>query len=291
VRSVVFFAAVAILAGCDRGEEDAKARKELADKLDDVGGEARKSTERVDALEKKVDALTAKLDAMTAAQQAAAARPAAPPAYQRRPEPDPADVYAVPVDGDPAEGPANALVTIVEGSDYACPYCAKVRDTLAALRQKYGDDLRVVHKSFVVHPQIATTAALAACAAQHQKKWAKLDALLWDEGFVQRKFDDAAIRDFAKRAGLDLDRYDRDLVSCHDEIARDQTELQTVGQGATPTFFINGHYMSGAQPEDAFAQVIDAELAKAQASGIARDQYYEIAVLERGKPKFNPNGP
>ena len=59
----------------------------------------------------------------------------------------------MPVDGDPFEGPADAKVTIIKAYDYMCPFCDKVRPTMDELRKKYGNDLRVVYKQFVVHPQ------------------------------------------------------------------------------------------------------------------------------------------
>src|SRR5262245_54882167 len=69
--------------------------------------------------------------------------------------PDPALVYAVPVDGHPAEGSAGALVTIVEASEFACPYCERVRATLAQLLADYGGKLRVVHRNVIVHMNLA----------------------------------------------------------------------------------------------------------------------------------------
>src|SRR5262245_58681760 len=70
------------------------------------------------------------------------------PQRPQRPQADPAKTYAVPVEGDPFEGPADALITIVKGYEYACPFCEKVRPTLAELRKKYPKDVRIVHKQF-----------------------------------------------------------------------------------------------------------------------------------------------
>src|SRR5688572_23841185 len=80
-------------------------------------------------------------------------------------EPDPADTYSMAVEGFPAEGPANAKVTLVEGFEFACPFCYKVRPTVAALKARYKDDLRVVYKQLIVHEQVAVAPALASCAA------------------------------------------------------------------------------------------------------------------------------
>src|SRR5512147_2734256 len=130
-------------------------------------------------LEHKVDELTKKVDQMLTQGRgagAAAPRPA-------RAEPDRAKTYAMPIDGDPVDGPADAKITIVKAYDYACPYCERVRDTMDELRKKYGNDLRIVFKQLVVHPQVATAPALAVCAANKQGKFLQMDQLLWDKGF------------------------------------------------------------------------------------------------------------
>src|SRR5882724_11807014 len=143
-------------------------------------------------LENKIDALGKKVDALVARGGAGAAAP-----RPARAEPNPAKTYAVPVDGDPSDGPADAKVTLVKAYDYACPYCEKVRDTMDDLRKKYGNDLRIVFKQFVVHPQVATAGALAVCAAHKQGKFLQMDALLWDKGFTGKQFD----KDGAAEAG------------------------------------------------------------------------------------------
>src|SRR3954469_12454773 len=105
-------------------------------------------------LEKKLDDLAKDVKDI----KAQMGRGGAGAAAQRpqRAEPDRAKVYAVPIEGDPFDGPADAKITVVKAYDYACPYCEKVRDTMDGLRKKYGNDLRVVFKQFVVHPTTAT---------------------------------------------------------------------------------------------------------------------------------------
>ena len=239
---------------------------------------------RLDDLSKKLDNLDQKVSTLAA--PAARARP------PRRPEPDPRDVYAVPVDGDPSVGPADALVTIVDGYEYACPYCEKIRPTLAELRARYGDKLRIVYKQYLVHPQIATEPARAACAAHEQGKFAELDALLWDKAFGKRAFDRATIEALAGEAGLDLARFARDRDgACVDEVAADHAALRAVGQGGTPTFYINGRYLAGPRSIDAFTKVIDEELALAErrvAEGTPPARYYQTWVVDRGLKSFTP---
>jgi protein-disulfide isomerase len=208
----------------------------------------------------------------------------------------------VPIDGDPFDGPADAKVTLVKAYDYACPYCERVRDTMDELRKKYGNDLRIVYKQFVVHPQVATAGALAFCAAAKQGKAHEMDVALWEKGFKNHQFDKDAVGEggtsqkcwesaagcpvvlgFAKDLGLDETKMKADMKTCQQQIQKDMRELQTLGVGATPSFFINGRFMSGAMPIDNFTALIDEELKKANQSGIPAAQYYQKAVIERGQ--------
>jgi protein-disulfide isomerase len=218
-----------------------------------------------------------------------------------RVEPDRAQVYAIPVDGYPARGPADAKVTIVVVRDYACPYSEKSRATLADLRKKYGSDLRLVYRSLIVHPQVATAAALAACAAAKQGQFDAIDDALWDKGFKTRAFD--ALKPspdpqcwetsegctvavgFARDANLKLDRFKADMRSCDAEVHADMRELATFALDSTPSFFINGRYMVGAMPIEGFAVLVDEELAKANqriTAGTPKGAYYKTWVLGKG---------
>jgi protein-disulfide isomerase len=256
-------------------------------------------------LERKVDEMSKKLDDLTKLVQRGGAGAAAqrPPA---RNEPDRAKTYAVPVDGDAAEGPADAKVTVVKAYDYACPFCEKVRDTMDELRKKYGNDIRIVYKQFVVHPQVATAGALAACAADKQGKFKELDALLWDKGYKGRQYDkDAAaeaggqaqrcwesaagcpvVVGYAQELGLNLEKFKADMKGeCQQLVQKDMKELTQLGVGSTPTFFINGRYMVGAAPTESFVTLVDEELKKANeriAAGTPAASYYQQAVLDKG---------
>jgi protein-disulfide isomerase len=250
-------------------------------------------------LERKVDELNKKLDQVLAqgGGRGAAAGGAAP---QRRPEPDRAKTYAISVDGDSFDGPADAKVTLVKAYDYACPYCEKVRDTMDELRKKYGNDLRVVYKQFVVHPQVATAGALAFCAAAKQQKGHEMDVDLWDKSFKSRNFDKDAdggkkcweadagcpvVVGYATELGLNVDKFKADMKECVATIAKDAKDLQTLGVGATPSFFINGRFLSGAMPIDNFSALVDEELKKANervAQGTPAGQYYQQWVMDKG---------
>src|SRR5262245_49337248 len=132
-----------------------------------------------------------------------AAAAVAQPARPRRAQPDPAVTYSVPLDDSPSDGPAHAKVTIVVGMEFACPFCRKSWDTLADLRKKYGNDLRVVYKTFIVHKQQATDAALAACAAHKAGKWHAMADALWAKAFDKRDFSEANLLAIGRGVGVD----------------------------------------------------------------------------------------
>ena len=256
-------------------------------------------------LERKIDDLNKRLDRLEPMLARGGAGAAAPQQRPARAEPDRAKTYAVPVDGDPVEGPADAKVTVVKAYDYACPFCEKVRDAMDELRKKYPNDVRIVHKQFVVHPQQATAGALAACAADKQGKFREIDALLWDKGFKARQFDKDVTAEagaaqkcwdtpagcplvvgFAQELGLNVDKFKADMKGeCFALMQKDQRELQMLGVGATPSFFINGRFTSGAMPMENFVTLIDEELKKANeriAAGTPAASYYQQWILDKG---------
>jgi protein-disulfide isomerase len=236
---------------------------------------------------------------------AAAARPP-------RPEPDRAKTYAVPIEGDPFDGPADAKVTIVKAYDYACPYCEKARGPMDELRKKYGNDLRIVYKQLVVHPRNAMAAALAFCAAAKQGKAKEMDRLIWDKGFNARNMDmsdvpaqpaaeagqpqqpqkcwDTAdgckiVVSFAQELQLDVNKFKTDMKACQALVQKDMKELQAFMVSATPSFFINGRFISGLASADAYSAIVDEEMKKANekiAQGTPAAAYYQTWVLDKG---------
>ena len=263
------------------------------------------------ALEHKIDDLaktqTAMMEMMKSGKFGGGAAGAAAQQQPRRPEPDKAKTYAVAIDGDAFEGPATAKVTVVKAYDYACPYCEKVRPTMDELRKKYGDDIRIVYKQLVVHPQIATASALAACAADKQGKFKEVDNLLWDKGFKGRQFDKDVpaaeaggqptkcwdspagcpnVVGFAQEVGLNVDKFKADMKGCQQLIQKDARELQALGVGATPSFFINGRFISGAMPLENFLPLVDEELKKASEKiqkGVSAAEYYNQEIVGKGQ--------
>ena len=187
---------------------------------------------------------------------AAPARAAEP----RRRGPDPAKVYSVATAGAPSLGPDDAKVTVVEFSDFQCPYCSRVYPTLLRLRQEYGDDVRIVFKHMPLAIHSKAPAAHAAAEA------AKLQGQFWpmhDKIFAgQRVLSDAQYVAWAKEIGLDVEQFKQDAASkaVKDRVAADLAEAEKLGVTGTPAFFINGRFLSGAQPFASFKRVVDSNL-------------------------------
>lgn len=203
-------------------------------------------------------------------------------------EPDPQAVYSVPIDGYPSVGPATAQVTIVKAYEFACGFCYRVRPTLQTLLADYAGKVRIVYKPFVVHADVAVLPAMAACAADKQGKFLAMENAIWEKGFAQRDLGEEKINALAQEIGLDMERYrkDKEGTECMDSLRASVANLGEVGVSGTPTFYINGRALTGAQPIEAFKKIIDEELAKADraiASGTPAASYYQKVVVEGGK--------
>jgi len=227
---------------------------------------------------------------------AAAAAPSAPKPGARPVDPT---VFKVPIDGSPVKGNADALVTLVEFSDYQCPFCARADATVVQLQKDYGSKLRVVMKQnpLSFHPR-AKPAALAAMAAGEQGKYWEYHAKLFANA---KALEDADLEKYARELGLDMNRWQaaKAKPEFSATIDRDQSLAGKLGANGTPAFFINGRFLSGAQPIDNFKALIDEELEKAQAlvrSGTPASQVY-AAVLAKGveaapsRPDNKPEAP
>jgi protein-disulfide isomerase len=259
----------------------ARANEETDKKLDSV-------LARLDMLEKKIDARPAMGGPGAAVAGAQPQRP------QPRPGPDPNTVYAVPVDDrDPEAGAKFAKVTIVEGYDYACPYCKQMSDVVDKIVATRGGDVKYVGKQFVVHPQIATNAALAACAAERQGHFADMSTAIWTtawspDGKLDRdKLASDALEKLAAAHGLDATKFHADMTGsdCQQEIQQHQKELAAVGVNGTPAVFINGKPYQGPRTIEGFNAVIDDEIKKADAaikSGVRLEDYY-ASIVKAGK--------
>jgi len=166
--------------------------------------------------------------------------------------------------GHPSSGAASAPVTIIEFSDFQCPFCRAAEDSLKQVRQKYGDQVKLVYMDFPLgfHPHAMDAAKAARCAADQNKFWQFHDALFLD----QKKLGPDDLKQTAAKIGLDSNKFNSCFTSDrHDAgIRKDMAEGSSLGVTGTPTFFINGRQVVGAQPPPKFYEVIDDELARAK---------------------------
>jgi protein-disulfide isomerase len=200
----------------------------------------------------------------------------------RRAGPVEIERFYVPLSDSPARGPADAAVTVVMFSDFECPYCKAGHEILEELRVRYPGAVRVAYKAFPLdmHPH-ALLAAMAARSAQSQGKfWGFHDRL-----FSQRGLDLPTILEHASAAGLDLAALRRDLEALEHgpEVSRDLRLGRRIGVSSTPTFFINGRMLTGAQPIEEFELLVEEELAQAEQwlqQGVPREGIYEHAIRD-----------
>jgi len=176
--------------------------------------------------------------------------------------PDPALVHTIRTDDAPAKGPETAPVTIAEFSEFQCPFCLKADPTLKRITEVYKDHVRVVWKHYPlsIHEN-AMDAALAAEAARNQNRfWEYHDKLFAN----QERLEVAQLQQYAKDIGLDMDRFERDRLSpdTKKRVEADVAEADALRVSGTPSFFINGRFVRGAQPFEVLAKIIDEELTK-----------------------------
>ncbi len=177
---------------------------------------------------------------------------------------NPNERYEVPVSDNPSLGSADAPVTIVEFSDFRCGFCGRfARETLQPLLASYDEsEVQFVYRDFVIFGQASYEAALASeCADDQDKFWEFHDLIFGNQQELSRDM----YLTWAADEGLDVDAF----TSCYDnqthrdEITADFEYGQSLGLTGTPTFFINGRVVSGAQPQEVFKAMIDEELASA----------------------------
>lgn len=163
----------------------------------------------------------------------------------------------------PSKGPADAPITIVEFSDFECPFCSRVNPSIQKIRDTYGDKVRVVFRQFPldIHPNARKAGEAGLCADEQGRFWPMHDAMFGD----QKNLAVDGLKALAAGvADLDAEAFNVCLDSGKfaDTVAKDQKEGARAGVSSTPAFFINGRHLSGAQPYESFAEIIDDELAR-----------------------------
>jgi protein-disulfide isomerase len=177
---------------------------------------------------------------------------AAPPAFRSE----------VSTAGAPVRGRADAPVTVVEFSDFHCPFCRKVQPVLDQVRAKYGDQIKLVYRDYPIdnlHPQARAASEAAACAAEQGKFWEFHDKMFQNDPDASP----AALGRRAGEIGMNVAAFEACRVSgkYRNAVQASNQEGSLLGITGTPTFFINGRMLVGAQPLEVFAAIIDAELA------------------------------
>lgn len=170
--------------------------------------------------------------------------------------------------GAAAKGDENAPITIVEFSEYECPFCKKyVDETYFKIWDEYGNQIYYVFHDYPLafHPHAQKLAEVARCAGDQGQYWEMHDLIFEKrEEWAEEENISSNIGSFVTQLGLDKAEFDACLSSGkHSQAVKDDFNLGTeVGVQGTPTFFINGQQLVGAQPFESFAAIIDAELAK-----------------------------
>jgi protein-disulfide isomerase len=209
-------------------------------------------------------------------------------------------VFKVLLGNAPQKGRPDAKVTIVEWSDFQCPFCGRANNTMKEVERLYGDDIRVVFKQnpLPMHPD-APFAAKAAMAAGRQGKFWQMHDKLFEANVrgAQTELAGPKVMEMAKSLGLDMNQFTTDANSTafEDEVRSDQAQARQLGANGTPHFFINGVRLSGAQPLENFKAVIDRQMKKADellAKGVSRNKLYDELIKDGAtQPPAPPNRP
>lgn len=157
----------------------------------------------------------------------------------------------------PTKGPKNAPVTIIEFSDFQCPYCSRANATIEQVVKEYGDKVQVAFKHLPLpfHKQAEPAAKASLAAAKQGKFWEMHDALFKNQRTLAPEFYEKT----AKEIGLDVAKFKKDMESdsVKKQIEEDKALAQQHGISGTPGFFVNGVAVKGALPFDHFKTIID----------------------------------
>jgi protein-disulfide isomerase len=172
---------------------------------------------------------------------------------------------AVETEGRPSRGASDAPVTIVEFSDFECPYCATLVSTLKAIEKNYKDQVRIIYLQFPlsIHRDAEKAAEASLCANEQNQFWQMHDAMFAD----QAKLRPDDLRKKAAKLSLDMEAFNAclDGNKYASAIRADIAEGVRAGVNGTPAFLVNGRFYSGSRPYDEIQKVIEDELQRAAA--------------------------
>ena len=211
----------------------------------------------VEEIKKGQKDILAKLDAL----DKAVAQVKAAPAAAQRPQIDPNKVYTISTTDAPAKGPKDAKITIVEFSDYQCPFCSQAEPLMDQVLEAYPKDVKRVYKQFPltsIHPN-ALPASKAAVAASKQGKFWEMHKKLFEN---QRELSPDNYKKWAGEIGLDLAQFEKDMAASdvQAQIDKETQEARAADVTGTPTIFVNGKRLMK-RSFDGFKEAIDAVLA------------------------------
>lgn len=190
-------------------------------------------------------------------------------AEEARREAERQETLAALVEGEPVRGNPDAPVTIIEYSDFQCPYCARGYETMEQVLEKYPEDVKFVFQHFPltqIHPWAKPAAIAAVCAANQSDEafWTLHDAYFENQGQINQGNVVAKSKEFLAASGIDLAQWETCAGDSSSEayqaaaadVDEDLAQGQEAGVSGTPAFFVNGEFLSGAQPVSAFEPLI-----------------------------------
>jgi protein-disulfide isomerase len=181
---------------------------------------------------------------------------------QARKQEDPNKIYPITTMNAPVKGPKDAPVTLIEYTDYQCPFCKRVQPTIDSLLEAYPGKIRfaTMCNPLPFHKN-ALPAALASRAARKQGKFWEMHHLLFEN---MKALDDASLVKYAKQLELNIEQFNKDRKdeNLKKEILKEQAQAKKFGATGTPAFFVNGKKLSGARPLAQFKAAVEDALKK-----------------------------
>jgi protein-disulfide isomerase len=167
----------------------------------------------------------------------------------------------------PSKGPADATVTIVEFSDFQCPFCSRAIPVVTELLERYPQDVRIVYRHLPldrIHPRARAAAEASLCADAQDQFWPYHDLLFANS----RTLGEEDLKRFAGEANLDVPAFEKCMTdgTFKAKVDEDVEAARAAGITGTPAFIVNGVVLSGAKPVEEFVPLIEAELERAKAA-------------------------
>jgi protein-disulfide isomerase len=264
----------------------ASEQAELRKGVDEAKAAAATETTSRAALAADVAAIRAELDTAKAAIARLEAVPAPVLPKPAAGKPDPSARYRVDIADAYADGASDARVTVVIFSDFQCPFCVRVQATLDELQNAYKGDVRIVakHNPLAFHANAMIAARAAEAAGKQGKFWEMHDELYANSKALAQ----SDLEGYAKKLKLDVAAFRRDMDAkdVQDRIDAHIAQARLLGATGTPSFFVNGRSVVGAQPLASFKAIVDEEIAAADAviaGGVARSAVYD-QLMATAKP-------